>query len=70
MVKVSGPIELNTQTMKATTSLFADAKSDVTAQMTVVGLPEGYTLDAGCDVMTAKGEVAFMKSDGTWNWVG
>jgi hypothetical protein len=52
-----------------TAKLFADQKSEVTAGMTIVGLPVGCTLDIGSSVMTAAGDIAFLKSDGTWNWV-
>ena len=48
--------------------LFADAKKDVTPNMEVIGMPDG-TMTPGSSVMTAKGEVAFLKSDGTWSWV-
>lgn len=48
-------------------SAFADTKAEV-ASGTFVGLPEGATIEMGSTVMTAKGELAFMKSDGTWNW--
>lgn len=48
--------------------LFADAKEDVTVGMTIIGKPDGE-MAPGSSVMTAKGEVAFLKSDGTWSWV-
>ena len=49
---------------------FADAKADVTESMTIVGLPYGITPSMGSSVITADGDVAFLKSDGTWNWIG
>lgn len=55
---------------KADVSLFADTKTEVTTGMTVIGLPEGVEPAFGSSVITASGEVAFLKSDGTWNWVG
>lgn len=55
---------------KLTASLFADQKSDITSDMKVEGLPDGYELDFGSDVFTADGEIAYLKSDGTWNWIG
>ena len=49
-------------------SLFADTKAEVGVSP-IVGLPENATIEIGSTVMTASGELAFMKSDGTWNWV-
>lgn len=50
-------------------SAFADTKEEVTSSATFEGLPEGAKIEIGSSVLTAKGEVAFMKSDGTWSWV-
>lgn len=49
---------------------FADTKSEVTDDMTIVGLPYGVEPSMGSSVVTADGDIAFLKSDGTWNWVG
>lgn len=49
--------------------LFADSKADITPDMKVKDLPKGFKIGLGSSVMTADGEVAFMKSDGNWNWV-
>ena len=49
-------------------SLFADTKGEVTPNATIEGLPENATIEMGSSVITASGELAFMKSDGTWNW--
>ena len=68
MVKVSA-IKLNPAEKKAEVSLFSDTKTEITSDMEVVGLPEGYTIDSGSTVVTASGELAFMKSDGSWNWL-
>ena len=62
-------IRLDTASKQAKVSLFADAKAEVTSGMTVIGLPEGYDIAPSSSVMTASAEVAFMKSDETWNWV-
>ena len=48
-------------------SAFADTKEEVEGG-TFVGLPEGAKIEMGSTVLTASGELAFMKSDGTWNW--
>lgn len=53
-------------------SLFADTKAEVPndmASVEVIGLPENANIAMGSDVMTAKGEIAFRKSDETWQWV-
>lgn len=67
MVKVNS-ISLNPNKKTATVSLFADQKSDVTNSMEVEGLPKDYNIEFGSSVLTASGELAFMKSDGTWSW--
>ena len=54
---------------KAYITAFADTQEDVTSSMTVEGLPEGTEIAYGSSIITAKAEVAFLKSDGTWNWV-
>ena len=50
-------------------SAFADTKAEVVPGATFVGLPKGATIEMGSDVMTASGDIAFMKSDGNWSWV-
>ena len=50
-------------------SAFADTKGEVTSSATFAGLPEGANIEMGSSVMTAAGDLAFMKSDGNWNWV-
>jgi hypothetical protein len=67
MIKVTS-ISLNPETKKATVSLFADTKAEITGTLDIQGFPAGYEIDFGSSVMTASGELAFMKSDGTWNW--
>lgn len=49
-------------------SAFADTKEEV-ATGEFIGLPDGAEIEMGSDIMTASGELAFMKSDGTWNWL-
>lgn len=48
---------------------FADDKTDVTSGMTIEGLPEDTEIVYGSMIYTASGDVAFLKSNGTWNWV-
>ena len=48
---------------------FADTKEDVTSGMTIEGFPANATVDAGSSIITANGDIALCKSDGTWNWV-
>ena len=47
---------------------FADTKEEVVPGATFVGMPSGE-MQHGSSVITADGDVAFLKSDGTWNWV-
>lgn len=47
---------------------FADTKEEVVPGATFEGMPAGE-MQPGSSVVTAKGEVAFLKSDGTFNWV-
>lgn len=47
---------------------FADTKEEVVPGATFDGMPDG-TMEPGSKVITAKGEEAYLKSDGTWNWV-
>lgn len=68
MIKVTS-MKLNTNDKTALVSLFADTASEVSESAQIEGLPTDYTIEAGSDVMTASAELAFRKSDGTWNWV-
>lgn len=70
MVKVTS-ISSNPNTHKALVSLFSDTKAEVstTEPSDIEGFPTEYTIDVGSSVMTADADVAFMKSDGSWNWV-
>lgn len=52
----------------ASVSLFADAKTDISGDFEIEGLPNDYEPYAGSSVLTASGEVAFLQSDGTWTW--
>jgi len=54
---------------QAEITAFADTKSEVTSRATITGMPEGLVPAMGSAIITAGGEVAFLKSDGTWNWV-
>ena len=66
MVKVTD-MKLNNLDKTAEVSLFADTKAEV-ATAEIVGLPDGYEIAMGSSVLTASGELAFMKSDGSWSW--
>jgi len=68
MVKIDSVTETDYTNKKVVASLMADTKAEV-ASATIVGLPNGFELGFGSSVMTTSGEVAFMKSDGTWNWL-
>lgn len=69
MIQVKGNVTLDPTTMKADASWFADTKSEVQSATKFPGIPDGYSIEMGSSVMTAEGELAFMKSDGTWNWL-
>lgn len=47
---------------------FADTKAEVQAGGQFVGLPEGASIEQGSRLMTSGGELAYMRSDGRWNW--
>ena len=68
MVRVQ-EIKSDQNSKQAVVNLFADDKTDVTPSMNVIGMPAGVIIGAGSFVLTAAGEGAFMKSDGTWSWV-
>ena len=68
MIKLKSADSYDHIKKKVTAKLFCDTKSEITSGMTIVGMPEGYTLDFGSTVLTADAELAFLKSDGTWNW--
>ena len=60
-----------------TINLFSDERSEIvdvdmeTGEMPgveIVGWKDGYRLKQGDSVMTSSSEMAFLKSDGTWNW--
>ena len=48
-------------------SAFADTKEEVDSGE-FIGLPEGAEIEMGSTIITAAGEVAFRKSDGSWSW--
>lgn len=57
-------------------NLFADSKSEVTqidmetgeTDMEIVGFDPKIKITQGSMVITADGDAAFLKSDGTWRW--
>ncbi len=69
MVRVAS-ITTNDADMTAKVSLEADTKAEMNNITTddIIGFPKGYKIDFMSDVFTSSGEMAFMKSDGTWNW--
>lgn len=62
-------IQLDSVKKEAKVSLFADAKGEVSPNMKVDGIPAGYKIAQSSSVMTASAEIAFMQSNGQWNWV-
>ena len=72
MIKVNDDIkDFDGKPKTVYTSLIADTKAEVASMVldNVVGFPKGCTLEMGSTVMTTSGEMAFLKSDGTWKWV-
>lgn len=55
---------------KTVCTLFSDTKEEVTGTLTIVGLPQGMEPDTGSALITAFGDVAFLTSSGTWQFVG
>ena len=49
--------------------LFADTKNEVISGTEIIGLPIDATLEMGSCVLTADGDVGFLKSNGEWNWI-
>ena len=48
---------------------FADTKEEVTDDAEFVGLPSDAGIDMGSSIITASGDFAYRKSDGSWNWI-
>lgn len=48
----------------------ADTKEEVDEGAPIIGIPDNYQLEMGSSIMTVDGEIAFLTSDGIWNWVG
>ncbi len=69
MIKVTNLTNTDSDENTFKISAFADTKAEVTDSAEFVGLPADAKIEMGSSVMTASGELAFMKSDGTWNWV-
>lgn len=70
MVRCSG-YTLNDSDMTAKVELEADTKSEITDGMStdnIIGYPKDYAMDFMSSAFTTSGEMAFLKSDGTWNW--
>ena len=71
MIKVMEIRNTDADNRTVKVSLFSDTKDEVatTSLDDVIGFPSGMSVEFGSDLITADGDVAFMKSDGTWNWV-
>ena len=68
MIEVTSVTKVDSHTYRI--EAFADTKAEVDAGDPIVGMPPDKSIGIGSSVMTADGEIAFMKSDGRWNWVG
>lgn len=69
MIKVTSLTNTDTDENTFKISAFADTKVEVVPGAEFVGLPIGASIEMGSSLITAAGELAFMKSDGNWNWV-
>ena len=69
MVKVT-KISLDSVKKEATVDLFSDTKAEMDSvePVDIIGFPDDYTIGFGSSVFTASGDLAFIQSDGTWNW--
>lgn len=68
MIKVMQIVDTDSNPNSYRIVAFADTKDEVDNGDTFVGLPRNATIEIGSMVMTADKDVAFMQSDGTWNW--
>lgn len=68
MIKVMKLVNSDSDSNTYRVELFADTKSELIPEATIVGLPTGASIEMGSSCVTANAEIAFMKSDGTWNW--
>lgn len=69
MIKCQAMENTDTNENSFKVKLFADTKDEVAEGAEIVGFPAGATIEMGSVVVTADADIAFMKSDGTWNWV-
>ena len=66
---VVNDITLNPRKKTAKVSVFVDDKSEVTDDMVIDEIPDGYTIGESSTVITSNADFAFRRGDGTWNWV-
>ena len=69
MIKVTSMSNTDSNENSYKVTLFADTKNEVVDGAEIIGFPSDATIEMGSCVVTANAEVAFRKSDGTWNWV-
>lgn len=67
-VRLDGAAQYNHVNKTAIANLSADTKEEITSSMKVIGLLEGYTLEAGSSVFTASKELGILQSNGSWVW--
>ena len=68
MIKVL-KLSVNSVLKEVQVELFADTQSEVTNNLTLDQIPDGYSIAQGSSVITASADFAFRKSDGTWSWI-
>lgn len=69
MIKVVLMENTDTNENSYRVKLFADTKEEVVPGAEIVGFPEDATMEMGSSIVTASADVAFMKSNGEWNWI-
>ena len=66
MVRLDKVVSKNMTTRKLVGELTCDSISEITPNMKIEGMLDGYTLDFGSTACSASFEVTMLKSDGTW----
>ena len=64
-VRLDGPAQYNHVTKTAVANLSADTKEEINSNMKVIGLLDGYTLEAGSSAFTASKDFGILQSNGS-----
>lgn len=69
MIIVQEMRNINSEKKEAQVNLFSDTKGEVVSEAEIVGMLPDYKPSFGSSIMTAAGELGYMKSNGQWHWV-